>query len=187
MAEAFTRSGSQLRAELDSFERTMLRQLSEELADLLAAAADEADVDPLARQLGLQDLAAGPAAAPEDPVLRRLLPDGYREDQGAATDFRRFTERALRDGKCADARLMHELMDRAEPDGELILTEAEAQALMRALNDLRLALATRLGVTSERSYRQLAALPDDDPRSAQFAVYDFLTWLQESLIAALTS
>ena len=50
----------------------------------------------------------GPVTRPDDPVLERLLPDGYSEDEEGAedanADFRRYTERGLRDGKVANAR-----------------------------------------------------------------------------------
>ena len=42
---------------------------------------------------------------PTDPVVLRLFPDGYRDDDEAADEFRRFTERSLRDGQgeqCGD-------------------------------------------------------------------------------------
>ena len=37
--------------------------------------------------------------APEDPVLARLLPDGYRDDPEAAGEFRKYTEPSLRSAK----------------------------------------------------------------------------------------
>ena len=37
--------------------------------------------------------------APQDPALRRLLPDGVKDDDAAASEFRRLTESTLRDGK----------------------------------------------------------------------------------------
>ena len=45
------------------------------------------------------------------------------------------------------------------------------------LNDARLVLGTRLGVTEEE--RQIA---DDDPNIAAFTVYHWLTYLQGELI-----
>ncbi|MGH8827236.1 MAG: DUF2017 family protein, partial [Jiangellaceae bacterium] len=56
--------------------------------------------DGWAAALGLRDDAPG---RPTDPVILRLFPDGYREDDEAASDFRRFTERGLRETKAASA------------------------------------------------------------------------------------
>src|SRR5271154_4652998 len=41
----------------------------------------------------------GSPLAPEDPVLARLLPDGYRDDPEAAGEFRKYTEPSLRSAK----------------------------------------------------------------------------------------
>jgi hypothetical protein len=64
------------------------------------------------------------------------------------------------------------------------LDTADAQAWLRALNDLRLALGTRLEIT-EDSYERLAGLDWDDPRYAMFAIYDWLTLLQDTLVNSL--
>jgi hypothetical protein len=52
------------------------------------------------------------------------------------------------------------------------------------LNDARLTLGTRLGITEE-SHDELASLPDADPRAGLYQVYDWLTFLQESLVQQL--
>ena len=54
---------------------------------------------------------------------------------------------------------------------------------MRALNDLRLVLGTRLDVQEDTF---LEELPPDDPRAPALAVYGYLSWTQEQLIAALS-
>src|SRR4028119_2097674 len=59
----------------------------------------------------------GPVAAPEDPVLVRLLPDAYREDDEAAADFRRYTESGLRADKVANARMLLDSLRDAGYDG----------------------------------------------------------------------
>ncbi len=61
--------------------------------------ASESDPDPLAVQLGM----GGPSLPPEDPVLRRLLPDAYGDDQEESAEFRRFTERSLTSAKVENA------------------------------------------------------------------------------------
>ncbi len=49
-------------------------------------------------------------------MLRRLFPDAYAEDTAAA-DFRRYTERGLREVKRRNALVVLSDLDRAEPAG----------------------------------------------------------------------
>jgi len=120
--------------------------------------------------------------APDDPVLARLLPDGYRDDPEAAQDFRRFTEASLRSAKAAAAQAV---LDSLPPDGgKLRLTGEQADSWLRALNDVRLALGVMLNVTDDFSY-QPSAGADEQQRFA-VGVYDWLTFLQDSLVAALS-
>ena len=128
--------------------------------------------------LGLSDS----TALPEDPVLARLLPDAYRDDAEAAGDFRRYTEQDLRSGKVAAARTV--LATLPEGGGQVRLSTDDAQAWLRAINDVRLALGVRLSITEDFEER-LAGLDPEDPRSAYFWVYDWLTYLQETLVHAL--
>ena len=64
------------------------------------------------------------------------------------------------------------------------LDDEEAQAWLTALNDLRLVLGTRLDVSEELS---LAALSPRHPQFREYAVYAYLSWLQEQLIEALAA
>ena len=56
---------------------------------------------------------------------------------------------------------------------------------MRSFTDLRLALATRLGV-EEGDEAVWAAMPDDDPRAQAHDIYDWVGYLQETLVHALS-
>ncbi len=135
-------------------------------------------MDDLARLLGQ----TGPATPPDDPVLARLLPDAYADDAEAAGDFRRFTEQELRDGKAAAARTV--LATLPEDGGRIRLSDEEGQVWLRALNDVRLALGVRLSITEDFDPRA-ADLDPADPRSAYMWIYDWLTFLQETLVRAL--
>ena len=136
-------------------------------------------LDDLARLLGQ----TGPATPPDDPVLARLLPDAYADDTEAAGDFRRFTEQELRNGKAAAARTV--LATLPEDGGRIRLSEEEAQVWLRALNDVRLALGVRLSITEDFDAR-VQNLDPADPRSAYMWIYDWLTFLQETLVRALS-
>lgn len=122
------------------------------------------------------------AAPPDDPVLARLLPDAYRDDTEAAGEFRRFTEQELRSGKLAAAQTVLDTLP--EDGGRVELTEEDAQVWLRALNDVRLALGVRLEITEDTAQRT-QDLDPADPRSAYLWVYDWLTYLQETLVRAL--
>jgi Domain of unknown function (DUF2017) len=124
----------------------------------------------------------GPASPPEDPVLARLLPDAYGEDPEAAAEFRRYTESGLRSGKVAAARTV--LATLPDEGGRVRLSAGDAEAWLRALNDVRLALGVLLGITEDYEH-ELGDVTAADARSAYLQVYDWLTFLQETLVRSL--
>jgi uncharacterized protein DUF2017 len=124
----------------------------------------------------------GPPAPPEDPVLARLLPDAYGDDPDAAGEFRRYTEPGLRSGKVAAAQTV--LATLPATGGRVRLSASDAEAWLRSLNDVRLALGVVLGITEDYEH-EFASLDPEDPRGAYMHVYDFLTFLQETLVRAL--
>jgi hypothetical protein len=180
-------------ATFTGFEADLLRSLASQIVELLRneAAVPDDTRDPFE---ALMDF-SGPTTAPEDPVLQRFFPTAYADDEEAAAEFRRFTEGTLRDGKAAaaiavidgleDAGLPPELAE----DGLMIdveLDEPTAETWMRSFTDIRLALATRLGV-EEGDEERWHTLPDDDPRGQAHDIYEWVGWLQESLVEALTA
>ena len=175
------------------FEADLLRSLAGQLVELLRneAAQPRDDVDPFEAMMDF----SGPTAEPEDPVLARLFPTAYPGDEEAASEFRRFTEGALRDGKAAAAcTIIEGLEDAGLPselseDGLFIdveLDEADAQSWLRSFTDLRLALATRLGI-EEGDEALWHALPEEDPRAQAHDIYEWVGYLQETLVEALTA
>ncbi len=165
---------------------TIIRDLVGQIAELVADdMPDEGDIAgtgsaaDLASQLGVSDA----TELPEDPVLARLLPDAYSDDPEASGEFRRYTEQGLRSAKVAAARTV--LATLPASGGRIRLSEPEAQAWLRALNDVRLALSVRLGITDELD-EQEEDFAADDPRSAYVWVYQWLAILQESLVEALS-
>ena len=115
-------------------------------------------------------------------MLARLLPDGYRDDPEAAGEFRKYTESGLRSAKQQAAQEMLDTLP--EAGGKVQLTHDQAQAWLKALNDVRLALGVRLGVTEEFE-EQWGQLKPDDPQWTAFEVYAWLGAVQESLVQAL--
>ncbi len=162
---------------LDEVEKGLLTSLSDQVIAFVSP--DDAEhVDPLATLVGIDSA----AERPDDPALARLLPDAYRDDPEAADDFRRFTERGLRETKVAHARAVRDALARS---GEKVtIVPDECPSWLGFLNDARLAIGTRIGV-EEDNHDELASLPEDDPRSGMFHVYDWLTYLEESLVQTL--
>ena len=180
-------------ATFSGFEADLLRSLAAQLVELLRneAAVPRDDVDPLEAMMDF----SGPTTEPEDPVLARLFPTAYRHDEEAAAEFRRFTEGTLRDGKANAAITIIDALEDAGLPPELTeeglvidveLEEPAAEVWMRSFTDLRLALATRLGV-EEGDEGYWHSLPDDDPRSQAHEIYEWVGYLQESLVQALAT
>ena len=187
------RRSGRIIATFSGFEADLLRSLASQLVELLRneAAVPRENVDPLEAMLSFD----GPTTEPEDPVLARLFPTAYVEDAGAAAEFRRFTEGALRDGKATGAATIIDTLEEAGLPAQLgdqkvvidvELEEPAAEVWMRSFTDLRLALATRLGV-EEGDEGYWHSLPDDDPRSQAHEIYEWVGYLQESLVQALAS
>jgi len=179
-------------ANFSGFEADLLRSLAGQLVELLRneAAVPRDDVDPFE---ALMDF-SGPTQEPEDPVLARLFPTAYPSDDEAAAEFRRFTEGGLRDGKAAAAIAIIDGLEEAglpqelTEDGLMIDVEfdaATAEMWMRSFTDLRLALATRLGV-EEGDEAFWDSLPEDDQRSQAHDIYEWVGYLQETLVGALS-
>jgi len=179
-------------ANFSGFEADLLRSLAGQLVELLRneAAVPRDDVDPFE---ALMDF-SGPTQAPEDPVLARLFPNAYPGDDEAASEFRRFTEGGLRDGKAAAAIAIIDGLEEAglpqelTEDGLMIdveLDEPTAETWMRSFTDLRLALATRLGV-EEGDEAYWSSLSEEDPRAQAHDIYEWVGYLQETLVGALS-
>ena len=163
----------------DDTERTILAALVRQLVDFVAPDADPVDQDPLAAMVGIDPF----AVRPDDPALHRLFPDAYADDDEAAAEFRRFTERSLRDTKLDHAATVLASLERSGP--KITLGDGEAQAWLGTLNDLRLTLASRLDL-QEDTHASFYELAEDDPRFPLFQIYDWFTFLQETLVHALT-
>ncbi|MBB5632396.1 hypothetical protein BKA04_000619 [Cryobacterium mesophilum] len=112
-----------------------------------------------------------------DPAIVRLLPDAYPEDPAASAEFRRFTAGGLVERKIANAdTLMVTLSDSIET-GVLRLDPQQAGAWLRSLTDIRLTLASRLGIESDDQAPSSDAILQD--------LYDWLGFLQNSLVEAV--
>ena len=163
---------------VEAVERALLLSLAHQMADFVAPTPPDPSADPLAAFVGIDE----EAAAPDDPALARLFPDAFMDDPDASVEFRRFTERDLRQAKADNARSVAAALE-SDEDPVRIAPDAVASWL-GFLNDTRLALGTRVEIT-EDNHDELAGLPDDDPRLGLFHVYDWLTFLEDSLVRLL--
>ncbi|MFH9229116.1 DUF2017 domain-containing protein [Streptomyces lydicus] len=180
---------------LDEVEISILRSLAVQLIELVGPGEEGTDNES-------DDLLAsvfndGPSEPPADPVLARLFPDAYGgpdlvpddDVRAAAAEFRRFTENDLRSRKREDALALIRALDTLSPSGGeavLRLKPDECRQWLGALNDLRLAIGTRLEVTDEEDGGELLRLPDSDPRKPMVMAYLWLGGLQETLVESLT-
>ncbi|MEE1620825.1 DUF2017 family protein [Zafaria sp. Z1313] len=188
MAKAFKNTPRGLSCHLEKAERELLRGLFNDVVTILEPdqPAAGADTDPLWALTGMDPAAhAVPAAAPRDGAELRLLPDAIRDDDGAALEFRRLTERGLRETKTAALRGAALALE----SPTVVLDEAAAVRFAAALNDVRLVLAQRLGVETEEDAERVHAVEDwsaaETVDEYLALVYNFTTWLQESLMQAL--
>ncbi len=186
------RRGGGAVATFTGFEADLLRSLASQLVELLRneVAAPQESSDPFEQMMDF----TGPTTEPDDPVLARLFPTAYPDDEEAAGEFRRFTEGTLRDSKAQAASLIIDTLEEAglppelSEDGlhiDVELDPAQAVSWLKSFTDVRLALATRLGV-EEGDDDFWLALPDDDPRTHVHDIYDWVGYLQETLVEALS-
>lgn len=137
------------------------------------------EVELLTRLLDELDAVLDGAAGPEDEVLQRLNPAAYVDDEDADADYRRLTEGSLRSER--NERMAACRADLAiSPDVDLADPGA-ARRWIQVLNDLRLALGTRLGVTEDDD----RDIDPNDPQTQPRMIYFWLTGLQDSVVQGL--
>lgn len=112
-----------------------------------------------------------------DPAIVRLLPDAYPDDPAASAEFRRFTAGGLVERKIANAETLLVTLSYSIETGMLRLDPQEAGAWLRSLTDIRLTLASRLGIESEDQAPSSDTILQD--------LYDWLGFLQNSLVEAV--
>ncbi len=204
MARGFKKKQGRYVAKLDAVERGLVVGLMEQVRELVApeggmpgGGGDEFDQIVaglggvgMGVSLSAEDQVGltGGVPAPRDPALDRIFPTGNREDEQVAAEFRRLTEPGLRARKSANLDTAIAALSQLA-DQKVSIDQGEAVALVVALTDVRLVLGERLGLTQDEDLElieeQVSSLSEDDPAVYALAVYDFLTWLQETLAHAL--
>lgn len=118
----------------------------------------------------------------DDPAADRLSVPVYLDDPESNSEYWRWMGSDLDEGRRADRSAFAELVDAAvvadEETGGTVASRPEAEAFLRVLAEIRLVLASRMGVDVEDDYQRL-----DD---TQAEVLDVLAQLQLLLIEELT-
>jgi len=150
------RRGPLVRVDIDSAESGILIDLLDDFGAMLDAA------DP------------GDAVTARNPVIQRLFPDGYRDDEDAAQEYRDLVVEDLRAARHARLQVCRAEIPAAGGRVELDLEGADRW--IRVLNDLRLAFGVQLGVSEETEL---------DPADDLAQIYGWLTAVQDTFVTQL--
>ena len=112
-----------------------------------------------------------------DPALRRLFPTAYADDPERDREYQQLVRDELADRRRAAIDTFVATIDATRLD------EDQISAWMRAVNDLRLVIGTRLDVSEDE---ELVPHPDD-PEAPLIALYGYLGLLLDSIVEALAS
>jgi hypothetical protein len=139
-----------------------------------AAGAEPAGEEPAGR--ATQAPAEPPREA--DPVIARLYPDVRPDDPTWSAGFRDLVRGDLDDARREQLAVVEASIDSRTVDDE------EAEAWLHVLNDVRLVLGTRLGVTEEDDE---SALDVEDPAAAARIVYAYAGYLEGQFVDVLAA
>lgn len=118
------------------------------------------------------------AIAADEPSLYRLFPPAFVDDPAANVEYHGLVGEQLVDGRL---RALAELERTAHADR---LTDDELGGWLGAVESLRLVLGTQLDVTDDT---YVAGIDRHDPDAPRHALYHYLSWLQEEIVAALAA
>lgn len=145
------------RVNLDAEEKALLVRLMGELEALLTDPGDDAHANEL---------------------VARLFPTAYPDDEAKEAEYQRLMREELVASRSAAIESVRTTLD---PRRSAVLDEAETIAFLQSVNAVRLVLGTMLGITDDES-----ADAADDADTAEHGLYDFLSWLLEWTVQALS-
>jgi hypothetical protein len=144
------------RVSLPQVEHDLVRSLVPQLRELLATGASEGD-----------------------PSLYRLFPTAYPNDPERDAGYQALVRDELLEKRFAALDVLEQTVE-ASKSGT-VLSGDDLGAWMRALNDLRLVLGTRLDVSEDDD----GAVDPDDPDAPAWAVYHYLGVLVATIVDVL--
>ena len=160
-------------ASFSALERELLSDLATEVCELLGEGSRLSD-DRMFAATGI----GGNDGPSDDPALARLLPDAYADDAAASQEFRHLTERSLADRKISNARRVIASLGQRD---EVAIDPDDQQAWLRTLTDIRLIIASRLGIETDDD----TGRAESDADMMMRDVYDWLAMVQGTLIEAI--
>ncbi|MGV0746053.1 oxidative stress transcriptional regulator AosR [Mycolicibacterium sp. XJ870] len=181
-----TANGPRFRSALAAHEAALLSSLVTSMLGMLDERESSGPTDELEAITGMK---TGNPQPPQDATMKRLLPDFYRPQTehpaGSGTaESLNSALRGLHEPEIIDAKreASQRLLDTI-PDGggKFELTEEDAHAWARAVNDVRLALGAMLDIGPDGPDQ----LSPEDPMAGHLDVYQWLTVLQEYLVLGL--
>jgi len=134
-------------------ERAVLTRVASEFRDLLARETPSSDAS-----------------------LQRVFPPAHPDDPIAELEYERTSGERLLAAKLKQLETLERCV------GKKVLGEEDVLSCMRAANDLRLILGTRIDVTEESTPANFVGDPETE---ATFELYAYLSWLVESMIDVL--
>jgi len=111
-----------------------------------------------------------------DPTLQRVFPPAHPDDPIAELEYERSSGGALLAAKLEQLETFERCITKK------VLNEDDVLACMRAANDMRLVLGTRIDVQEESAPSDFVGDPETE---STFELYAYLSWLVESMIDAL--
>ena len=116
----------------------------------------------------------------DDPALTRLFPTAYPDDPERDAGYQALVRDELLEKRFASLDVLEQTIEAGKNGREL--SGDELSAWMRALNDLRLVLGTRLDVTEEDDPSDI---DPDHPDAAAWSIYHYLAMLLTFIVDAL--
>lgn len=123
----------------------------------------------------LDDVVSAPH---DDPRVRRLFPTAYHDNPDHDAEYQGYMRDELAQSRRASIDTVRNALMSDEP-----MTESQLYSFMTVLNSLRLVLGTLLDVDE---VDDLDLIPEDSPAFGQAQLYEYLGWLLEWTVSALS-
>jgi hypothetical protein len=114
--------------------------------------------------------------SPADPTLQRLFPTAHPDDPARQAEWEEMARDRLLEARFAAFDVIEATVDDEE------LTVDQLMVWSQGLNAIRLLLGTALDVSED-----LEEVDEDDPNVADYAVYDYLGYLVDGTVRALST